>query len=285
MDCSLPGSSVQGDSPGKRLEWVAMPSSGGSSRSRHRTQVSRIVGRFFATWAIREALSYRGAVLQHCGCSPQPVAASVTAGGGPAQPLVGTALGPPPAASCQGGTVSGSIQPAVGAVVVLRERGSEVKEGSWPSPGGSPVHRASGQQVSWGAGAGWGRCPAGLQSPRRGLPPTGLRPVRRPWTSLSCPSISAAWWWWPLCMGRSLRTWSPPPQRPEEPEGCWVLGTWLLRGWQLGRVWGLAPREPPAETCLLARTRTSEGRFIPRDLTLSCPEDDSPFLICFLLKE
>ena len=27
MDCSLPGSSVHGESPGKVLEWVAMPSS------------------------------------------------------------------------------------------------------------------------------------------------------------------------------------------------------------------------------------------------------------------
>ena len=51
MDCDLPGSSVQGDSPGKSglpcpLEWVAMPSSGGSSQLRDRTQVSRVAGRF-----------------------------------------------------------------------------------------------------------------------------------------------------------------------------------------------------------------------------------------------
>ena len=31
MDCSPPGSSVYGDSLGKTLEWVAMPSSRGSS--------------------------------------------------------------------------------------------------------------------------------------------------------------------------------------------------------------------------------------------------------------
>ena len=32
MDCSPPGSSVHGDSPGKKLEWVAYPSSRGSSQ-------------------------------------------------------------------------------------------------------------------------------------------------------------------------------------------------------------------------------------------------------------
>ena len=32
MDCSLPGSSVRGESPGKNTEWVAMPSSSGSSQ-------------------------------------------------------------------------------------------------------------------------------------------------------------------------------------------------------------------------------------------------------------
>ena len=40
------------------LEWVALPSSGGSSQPKDRTQVSRIVGRFFAVWAIREAHVY-----------------------------------------------------------------------------------------------------------------------------------------------------------------------------------------------------------------------------------
>ena len=37
------------------LEWVAMPSSRGSSRPRDRTQVSRIAGRFFTIWVIRGA--------------------------------------------------------------------------------------------------------------------------------------------------------------------------------------------------------------------------------------
>ena len=47
-DCSLPGSSVHGDSP-KILEWVAMPSSRESSQLRDRTQVSPIAGRFFTS--------------------------------------------------------------------------------------------------------------------------------------------------------------------------------------------------------------------------------------------
>ena len=38
------------------LEWVAMPSSRGSSRPRDRTQVSCIAGGFFTSWATREAL-------------------------------------------------------------------------------------------------------------------------------------------------------------------------------------------------------------------------------------
>ena len=37
------------------LEWVAMPSSGGSSQPRDRTQVSHIAGGFFTIWATREA--------------------------------------------------------------------------------------------------------------------------------------------------------------------------------------------------------------------------------------
>ena len=37
-------------------EWVAVPFSKGSSQPRDRTQVSRIVGWFFTTWAAKEAL-------------------------------------------------------------------------------------------------------------------------------------------------------------------------------------------------------------------------------------
>ena len=40
------------------LEWVAMPSSRGSSQPRDWTQVSHIAGRFFTSWATREAQGY-----------------------------------------------------------------------------------------------------------------------------------------------------------------------------------------------------------------------------------
>ena len=48
MDCSQPGSSVHGILQARILEWVAIPSSRGSSRPRNRTQVFCIAGRFFA---------------------------------------------------------------------------------------------------------------------------------------------------------------------------------------------------------------------------------------------
>ena len=51
MDCSPPGSSVHGILQARILEWVAMPSSRGSSQTRDRTQVSRIAGGFFIVWA------------------------------------------------------------------------------------------------------------------------------------------------------------------------------------------------------------------------------------------
>ena len=56
MDCSPPGSSVHGILQARTLEWVAMPSSRGSSQPRNQTEVSRIAGRFFTVWATREAL-------------------------------------------------------------------------------------------------------------------------------------------------------------------------------------------------------------------------------------
>ena len=59
MDCSLPGSSVHGISQARILEWVAISSSRGSSRSRDWTHVSCIpciAGRFFIHWATWEAL-------------------------------------------------------------------------------------------------------------------------------------------------------------------------------------------------------------------------------------
>ena len=48
-DCSPPGSSVHRILQARILEWVAVPSSRGSSRPRDRTQVSRIAHRFFSS--------------------------------------------------------------------------------------------------------------------------------------------------------------------------------------------------------------------------------------------
>ena len=47
MDCSPPGSSVHGIFQARILEWVAMPSSRGSSWPRNQTHISCIAGRFF----------------------------------------------------------------------------------------------------------------------------------------------------------------------------------------------------------------------------------------------
>ena len=55
MDCSLPGSSVRGLLQARILEWVAVLLSRGSSQPRGGTQVSHIAGRFFTSWATREA--------------------------------------------------------------------------------------------------------------------------------------------------------------------------------------------------------------------------------------
>ena len=56
MDCSPSGSSVHGVSQARILEWVAMPSSRGSSQPRDQTQVSHIEGRFIPVRAPREVL-------------------------------------------------------------------------------------------------------------------------------------------------------------------------------------------------------------------------------------
>ena len=47
---------VHGILQARILEWVAFPFSRGSSQPRDWIQVSRIAGRFFTSWAIREAL-------------------------------------------------------------------------------------------------------------------------------------------------------------------------------------------------------------------------------------
>ena len=46
-DCSLPGSSVHGVSHPRKLKWVAISFSRGSSQPRDQTQVSYVAGRFF----------------------------------------------------------------------------------------------------------------------------------------------------------------------------------------------------------------------------------------------
>ena len=55
MDCSLPHSSVHGIFQAIVLEWVASSFSRGSSQPRDQSQVSHVAGRFFTTWATREA--------------------------------------------------------------------------------------------------------------------------------------------------------------------------------------------------------------------------------------
>ena len=49
---------VHGILQARILEWVALPFSRGSPQPRDRTQVSRIAGRFFTSWATREAQEY-----------------------------------------------------------------------------------------------------------------------------------------------------------------------------------------------------------------------------------
>ena len=55
---------VRGILQARILEWVAFPFSRGSSQPRDQTQVSRIAGRFFTNWAMREA--------QKCTCPTKP---------------------------------------------------------------------------------------------------------------------------------------------------------------------------------------------------------------------
>ena len=64
MDCSLPGSSIQGILQARILEWVAISFSRGSSQPRDQTQVSCIGGRRFNLWATREALFFK--MFWHC---------------------------------------------------------------------------------------------------------------------------------------------------------------------------------------------------------------------------
>ena len=56
MDCSVPGSSVHGIFQARILEWVVNSFSRGSFWPRDRNRVSCTAGRFFTSWAMREAL-------------------------------------------------------------------------------------------------------------------------------------------------------------------------------------------------------------------------------------
>ena len=49
------------------LQWVAFPFSRGSSQPRDRTHVSCIAGRFFTSWATREAQEFLKCILYACG--------------------------------------------------------------------------------------------------------------------------------------------------------------------------------------------------------------------------
>ena len=55
------------NSPGQNMKWVAFPFSRGSSQLRDPTQVSRIAGRFFTSWATREAHIQVRIDLNECG--------------------------------------------------------------------------------------------------------------------------------------------------------------------------------------------------------------------------
>ena len=58
MHWSLPGPSVHGILQARKLEWIAIPFSKGSSQPRDQTQVSRIAGGFFTIWVTRETQEY-----------------------------------------------------------------------------------------------------------------------------------------------------------------------------------------------------------------------------------
>ena len=57
---------VHGIFQARILEWIAMPSSRGSSQPRDQTQVSRIAGRFFTSWDTREVHYLRMKLKQVC---------------------------------------------------------------------------------------------------------------------------------------------------------------------------------------------------------------------------
>ena len=58
MDCSPPGSSIQGILQARILELVVISFSRGSSQCRDQTLVSHTAGRLFTVWAAREAPTF-----------------------------------------------------------------------------------------------------------------------------------------------------------------------------------------------------------------------------------
>ena len=76
MNCGPPGSSVHGISQARILEWIAMPSSRGSSRPRNQTHISCLLhwqanslplghqGTLYH-WATREAITVKVPVICH----------------------------------------------------------------------------------------------------------------------------------------------------------------------------------------------------------------------------
>ena len=64
MDCSLPDSSVHEIIHPRIPEWVAIPSSMGSSQHRDGTWVSCIAGRFFTIWPTGNLLLYQFSSVQ-----------------------------------------------------------------------------------------------------------------------------------------------------------------------------------------------------------------------------
>ena len=70
MDCSPPGSSVHGILQIRILEWVAMPSSRGSSQSRDWTCISCIGMWILYRWGTREGKSKSKNIFDHPSASP-----------------------------------------------------------------------------------------------------------------------------------------------------------------------------------------------------------------------
>ena len=76
MDYSLPGSSVHGIFQAIVLEWIAISFSRGSSQSRDRTRVSRIVDKRFTVWTTRELYISSGVSISTDVEIPAPVVLS-----------------------------------------------------------------------------------------------------------------------------------------------------------------------------------------------------------------